>query len=166
MKFEVGCDPKSEEFKEYWSRNGYDEDLDDVISMVKNPNQLIVWKEKEKIVGHAIWHESNTEVHRKGGHSRNKDDSEALEKLLGGKKSFVELHEWWLIEKCRGKGCGNEFLNFFETYMKSIGYSDLVFYADHPAALAAFRQHRYKEGGYVKGSKEYVFCHSLDARRF
>jgi ribosomal protein S18 acetylase RimI-like enzyme len=84
-----------------------------------------------------------------------------LEKLLGGKKGFVELHEWWLIEKCRGKGYGNEFLDFFEVNMKSKGYVDLVFYADHPAALAAFRKHGYKEGGYLSGSKEYVFYHSL-----
>jgi GNAT superfamily N-acetyltransferase len=88
-----------------------------------------------------------------------------LKKLLGKKKNFVELHEWWLIEKCRGKGYGNEFLDFFEAYMKSHGYADLVFYADHPAALAAFRKHGYK-GGYLAGSKEYVFYHSLGARRF
>ena len=124
--------------------------------------QLIVWRENGKIVGHALWHESNTEEHRKGGSPRNKDDREALEKLLGGKKDFVELHEWWLIETCRGKGYGNEFLGFFEGYMKSKGYADLVFYADHPAGLAAFRSHGYKEGGYVEGSKEYVFYHSLE----
>jgi hypothetical protein len=52
-------------------------------------------------VGHAVWHESNTEEHRKGI-SGDKEDGEAL-KLLGKKKDFVELHEWWLIEKCKGK---------------------------------------------------------------
>jgi hypothetical protein len=41
--------------------------------------------------------------------------------------------------------------------MKSRKYADLVFYADHPAALAAFRKHGHREGGYVEGSKEYVF---------
>jgi len=129
-------------------------------SIKSNFVQLIVWRENGKIVGHAVWHESNTEEHRKGS-PRNKEDTEALEKLLDGKKDFVELHEWWLIETHRGKGYGNEFLDFFEVYMKSEGYFDLVFYADHPAALAAFRKHGYKEGGYLAGSKECVFHHSL-----
>jgi ribosomal protein S18 acetylase RimI-like enzyme len=163
LRFEVGCDPESIEFKEYWSRNGYDGNLDHLMNVVvKDPSQLIVWRENDKIVGHAIWHESNTEEHRKGGSPRNRDDREALEKLLGGKRSFVELHEWWLIKNYRGKDYGNDFLDFFEDYMKSKGYVDLVFYADHPAGLAAFRKHGYKEGGYVEGSKEYVFCHSLE----
>ncbi len=163
MRFEVECDPKSEEFKEYWRRNGYDGKLDDIINIMKNPTQLIIWKENDKIVGHAVWHESNTEEHRRGS-PRNEEDKEALEKLLGGKKSFVELHEWWLIKNCRGKGYGNQSLDFFEAYMKSKGYADLVFYGDHPAALAAFRRHGYREGGYLKGPKEYVFYHSLEQK--
>lgn len=171
LKFEVGCDPESEEFKEYWARNGYGQEskglghdrlLEMLVDDVKvNAVQLIVWRENGKIVGHALWHESNTEEHRKGS-PRHRDDREALEKLLGGKKNFVELHEWWLIETYRGKGYGNEFLDFFEVCMKSKGYVDLVFYADHAAALAAFRKHGYQEGGYVEGSKEYVFYHSLE----
>jgi ribosomal protein S18 acetylase RimI-like enzyme len=169
LRFEVGCDPGSEEFKEYWSRNGYglehrgfnhDRLLEVLVDVIKgNFLQLIVWIENGKIVGHAVWHESNTEEHRKGV-PRDMEDREALKKLLGKKRDFVELHEWWLIEKCRGKGYGNEFLDFFEAYMKSKGHADLVFYADHPAALAAFRKHGYK-GGYLAGSKEYVFYHSL-----
>jgi ribosomal protein S18 acetylase RimI-like enzyme len=170
LRFEVGCDPKSEEFKEYWSRNGYGQEnkgynhdrlLEMLVNAIKgNLLQLIVWKENGKIVGHAVWHESNTEEHRKGV-PRDKEDSEALRKLLGNKKDFVELHEWWLIQKYRGKGYGNEFLDFFEALMKSKGDVDLVFYADHPAALAAFRKHGYREGGYLKGPKEYVFYLSL-----
>lgn len=171
MKFEVGCDPESEEFKEYWSRNGYSQEFkgfnhDRLYEMVvddikSNFPRLIVWREDGKIVGHAVWHESNTEEHRKGGSPRDKEDRMALEKLLDGKKDFVELHEWWLIETYRGKGYGNEFLGFFEVHMKSKGYVDLVFYADPPAAMTAFRKHGYKEGGYLQGSKEYVFYHSL-----
>ena len=171
LRFEVGCDPESIEFKEYWSRNGYTQEykgyshsrlLEMLVSVVRSDfSQLIVWEEDSEIVGHAVWHESNTEAHRKGGYLRDKEDREALEKLLGGKKSFVELHEWWLIEKYRKKGYGNEFLDFFEGYMKGKGYSVLIFYADHPAALAAFREHGYKEGEYLEGSKEYVFYHSL-----
>ena len=104
MKFEVGCDPESEEFKEYWSRNGYSQEFkgfnhDRLYEMVvddikSNFPRLIVWREDGKIVGHAVWHESNTEEHRKGGSPRDKEDRMALEKLLGGKKDFVELHEW------------------------------------------------------------------------
>ena len=171
LRFEVGCDPESEEFKEYWSRNGYSQEFkgfnhDRLYEMVvdnikSNFPRLIVWREDNKVVGHAVWHESNTEEHRKGGSPRDKEDREALEKLLGGKKDFVELHEWWLIETYRGKGYGNEFLGFFEVHMKSKGYVDLVFYADHPAAMTAFRKHGYKEGRYLQGSKEYVFYHSL-----
>ena len=173
MRFDVGCD--LDEFRRYCRNSGihkylesvgvtdgYDENLDYLMNVViKNSSQLIVWRENDRIVGHAVWHESNTEEHRKGD-PREKEDTEVLEKLLGGKKDFVELHEWWLIEKCRGKGYGNEFLDFFEAYMKSKGYADLVFYADHPAALAAFRKHGYKEGGYLERSKEYVFYHSLE----
>ena len=172
MRFEVGCDPGSEEFKEYWSRNGYSQEhkgfkhdrlLEMLVDSIRgNFLQLIVWRENGKIVGHAVWHESNVEEHRKGGHPRDKEDREALRNLLGKKKDFVELHEWWLIETYRGKGYGNEFLDFFEVYMKSKGYVDLVFYADHPAAMSAFRKHGYKEGGYLEGSKEYVFYHSLE----
>jgi ribosomal protein S18 acetylase RimI-like enzyme len=143
--------------------DGYDENLDYMMNVViKHPSQLIVWRENGKIVGHAVWNESNTEEHRKGGSPRDKEDREALEKLLGGKKNFVELHEWWLIEKYSGKGYGNEFLDFFEAYLRSKECVDLVFYADHPAALAAFRKHGYKEGGCSVGSKEYVFYHSLE----
>ena len=172
MRFEVGCDPQSKEFKEYWSRNGYSQEskgfnhnklLEMLVDVVKeNFSQLIVWRENGKIVGHAVWHESNVEEHRKGGYPRDEEAREALEKLLGKKKDFVELHEWWLIEKYRGKNYGNEFLDFFEAHMKSKGYTDLVFYADHPAALAAFRKRGYIEGGYLAESREYVFCHSLE----
>jgi hypothetical protein len=48
--------------------------------------------------------------------------------------------------------------------MRGKKYADLVFYGDHPAALAAFRKHRYKEGGYEEGPKEYVFYHSLELK--
>lgn len=159
MRFEVGYDIK--ELREYWNRNGYDGNLDNLMNVVvKDPSQLIVWRENDKIVGHAVWHESNTEEHRKDNPG-DKEDRAALKKLLGKKKGFVELHEWWLIETYRGKGYGNEFLDFFEAWMKNHGHSDLVFYADHPAALAAFRKHGYREGGYLKGPKEYVFYFSM-----
>jgi ribosomal protein S18 acetylase RimI-like enzyme len=160
LRFEVGSN--LEELREYWNRSGYDGNLDHLINVViKDPAQLIVWKENDRIVGHSVWHESNTIEHRKGD-PRDIEDREALKKLLGKKKDFVELHEIWLIKEYRQKGYGNEFFDFFEAYMKSKGYADLVFYADHPAALAAFRKHGYKEGGYLKGAKEYIFYHSLE----
>ena len=54
------------ELKEYWSRNGYDGSLDYLMNVVvKDPSQLIVCREN-KVVGHAVWHETNTKEHRKG----------------------------------------------------------------------------------------------------
>jgi ribosomal protein S18 acetylase RimI-like enzyme len=162
LKFEARRDLG--EFREYLKRSGYDADIDYYQKLViKDPARLIVWKENDKIVGHAVWHESNCQEHSKGS-PRDKEDAEALRKLLCKKKDFVELHEWWLIKNCRGKGYGNQFLDFFEAYMKSEGYTDLVFYGDHPAALAAFRRHGYREGGYLEGPKEYIFYHSLEQR--
>ena len=101
-----------------------------------------ITRENNKIVGHAVWHESNCEEHSKGS-PRDKEDTTTLRKLLGKKKDFVELHEWWLIKNYRGKGYSKQFLDFFETYVKNKGYADLVVCGDHPAALAAFRKHGY-----------------------
>jgi GNAT superfamily N-acetyltransferase len=155
LRFDVGCD--LQELREYWNRNGYDGSLDHLMNVVvKDPSQLFVWRENDKIVGHAVWHESNTEEHRKGD-PREKEDKEALEKLLGGKKDFVELHEIWLIKEYRGKGYGEMFHAFFEKSMKDKGHHHIVFYAHHPAAVAICRKHAYREGGYLKGLNEYVF---------
>jgi GNAT superfamily N-acetyltransferase len=127
LRFDVGCD--LEELREYWNRSGYDGNLDHLTNaVIKDSSQLIVWKENNKIVGHAVWHESNSEEHRKGD-PREKEDTETLKKLLGGKKDFVELHEIWLIKEYRGKGYGEMFHDFFEKLMKNKGYSDIVFYA-------------------------------------
>jgi len=156
LKFEVGCN--HDELREYWKRSGYDGNIDHLTNVViKDPSQLIVMKENNKIVGHAVWHESNTQEHRKGD-PRDKEDREALEKLLGEKqKDFVELHEIWLTEEYRGKGYGELFHAFFEKLMKNKGYHHIVFYAHHPAAVAICHKHGYREGGYLKGLKEHVF---------
>ena len=53
------------------------------------------------------------------------------------------------------------FHDFFEKFMKDKGYSDIVFYAYLPAAVATCRKHGYKEGIYMKGLNEYVFYLSL-----
>jgi len=155
----VGCD--LEEFKRYYRRNGYDDgDLEDLLNcVIKDSSQLIVWRKNDKIVGHAVWHESNTREHRKGA-LRDQDDTEALEKLFEGKRDFVELHEIWLMKEYRGKGHGKRFFGFFEDYMKSRGYDSIVYYADHPAAITICRQRGCKED-YVKSIGEHVFYLSL-----
>ena len=160
MEFVVGC--KFDEFKRYLQRIGlYKEEgeLDKLEIFLNNKLfNLIVWRLDGEIVGHAIWHETNTEEHRKGD-PRDKEDREILERLLGGKKDFVELHEVWLREEHRGKGYGKRFFEFFEEFMKQRGYDRIIFYANHPAALAICRKRGYKEGGfvYIDGVSEYVF---------
>jgi len=158
IKFDVSCG--LEEFKEYWRRNGYDGDLRHLLdAVIRDPSQIIVWRESGKIVGHGVWHETNTEEHREGD-PRDEEDRDVLEKLLGGEKDFVELHEIWLMKEYRGKGYGERFFDFFEQHIKNRGYDSLVYYADHPAAIAICRKRGYKED-YVKSLGEYVFYHPL-----
>lgn len=170
MKFAVGCDLG--EFKKYYKELAMDMEWQDTYGceedlgiiweriLTKDPSQLIVWGENNKIIGHAIWHESNTEEHRKGV-PRDKEDSEILERLLGGKKDFIELHEIWLKKKHRGKGYGKKFFDFFEEFIRNRGYDSIVYYADHPAAIAICRQRGYKEK-YWKGKAWYVFYLPLE----
>lgn len=82
---------------------------------------LIFFKEDNRIIGHAIWHEANIEEHRKG-EARNEKDKEILQKLLGGQKDFVELHELWLKKEYRGKGYGKKFFEFFEEFIANKGW--------------------------------------------
>lgn len=160
MQFVVGCE--FEEFKRYLERVGRYKakgELDRLEAFIKKGLlNLIVWRLNGEIVGNALWHESNTEEHRKGD-SRDEEDREALHRLLGGKKDFVELHEVWLLEEYRGKGYGERFFEFFEEYMRDKGYERIVFYANHPAALAICRKHGYREGGCINidGIAEHVF---------
>ena len=167
MKFVVGCD--LEEFKEYYKKNGYEGELGtgelgitEEKIVTQDPSHLIVWRENNKVIGHAIWHETNTEEHRKGD-SRDKEDREILERFLGGKKDFVELHEVWLIKEHRGRGYGKKFFDFFEEFIRKRGFHSIVYYAFHPAAIAICRQHGYKED-YLTGEAEYVFYLSLRNR--
>lgn len=105
---------------------------------------LIVFRENNNIVGHAIWHESNTEEHRRGD-PRDKDDLDILHSLLGRNKDFVELHELWLTKEHRGKGYGKKFFDYFEEYIRNKGYESLVYYAFDPAAIGICRKRGYKE---------------------
>lgn len=160
MKFVVGCD--LEEFKEYYKRNGYAGEqgtgelgVTEEKIVTQDPSHLIVWRGNNKIIGHAIWHETNTEEHRKGD-PRDKEDREILECFLGGKKDFVELHEVWLMKEYRGRGYGKKFFDFFEEFIGKSGFHSIVYYAFHPAAIAICRQRGYKED-YLTGEAEYVF---------
>lgn len=154
MEFVVGCD--LEEFKRYYRKlaldmewrsiEGFSEELGEGWDrrLAENPSLLIVWKFGGEVVGHAIWHESSTEEHREGD-ARAWEDREILERLVGGKGEFVELHEVWLRKEFRGRGFGERFFEFFEEFMQSKGYGGIVYYADHPAAIAICRRRGYKE---------------------
>lgn len=160
IRFVEGCE--FGEFKRHLDRLGvYKEEgeREKLRAFLRNGLfNLIVWRKNDEVVGHAIWHESNTEEHREGD-PREEEDREALRKLLGGKEDFVELHEVWLLEEHRGKGYGEKFFEFFEEYMRSKGYDGIVFYAHHPAALAICRKRGYREGGFIhiEGVAEYGF---------
>jgi len=161
MKFIVGCD--LEEFKEYYKRNGFAGEqgtgelgITEEKIVTQDPSHLIVWRENNAIIGDAIWHETSTDEHREGV-PRDREDREILRKLCGGKKdNIVELHEIWLRKKYRGRGYGKKFFDFFEEFMRNKGYDSIVYYADHPAALAICRKRGYTED-YLKSESEYVF---------
>lgn len=160
VNFFVGCG--FDEFRRYLERTGRykgEGELDRLEAYLKNGLlNLIVWRLDGEVVGNALWHESNTDEHRKGD-PRDEEDREALRRLLGGKRDFVELHEVWLLDEYRGKGYGERFFEFFEEYMRRKGYDRIVFYANHLAALAICRKREYREGGsiYIDGIAEYVF---------
>ena len=120
-----------------------------------NPYRLIVWLEDDEIVGHVIWHESNTDEHRVGD-PRDVEDKRLLRELLGGMKDFVELHELWLRTAHRGKGYGKEFFEFIEKFIRKQGHDSIIYYTDNPAAIAICRKRGYKEA-FLKKEKWYIF---------
>jgi len=146
MKFVVGCD--FQEFAKYLARIGQyvaSGELEKLKAYLDSGLlNLIVFRENDKIIGHAIWHETNTEEHRKGD-PRDKEDKEILHRFLGQKKDFVELHELWLTKEHRGRGYGKQFFDFFEKYIRDKGYDSLAFYAFDPAAVAICRRRGYEE---------------------
>ncbi len=167
LEFVVGCD--LEEFRRYyreanlpWGDLGEAEE-----SRVKaDPSHLIVWREDNRIIGHAIWHESNTEEHTRGGNPRDSDDRRILRTLVGPRMEFVELHEVWLTRDHRGKGYGKRFFEFFEGFISRRGHRKIVYYADDSAALTICRERDYREAyGVMAGGRPiYVFCQSLKGR--
>jgi GNAT superfamily N-acetyltransferase len=158
----MGCDP--EDFRTYYGRSGRG-DLKGIEGalIARDPSRLIVGLDRGRIVAHIIWHESNTEAHREG-HPRADDDSRLLRRLMGGKKTFVELHELWLLEEYRGRGFGSMLVEFFEERMTAIGYMDVIFYANHPAAIAICRRRGWREG-YLESESFHVFHTTLQASR-
>jgi len=171
MKLVVGCE--LEEFKEYYRRLaldgewrgtfGFTEELGTSWEkiLIENPSLLIVWRENDEIIGHAIWHETSTDEHREGDF-RDEEDREVLRELCGGKReNIVELHEVWLRKKHRGRSYGKRFFEFFESFIREKGYHSIVYYADHPAAIAICRNRGWKEG-FLTQEKWYVFCLSFN----
>ena len=158
MKFVVGCDLN--EFKRYYQTLNELHDYFKTLRLAdvklgelgaveegiikRDSSHLIVWRENNEIIGHAIWHPSNTDEHRIGD-PRDKEDKKILRGLLGGKKNFVELHEVWLRKKHRGKGYGKRFFEFFEDFVRKRGYDSIVYYTDNSAAIATCRKRGYKE---------------------
>jgi len=84
MKFVEGCD--FNEFSKYLAklRQYTGEGELDLLkrSLESGLFHLIVFRENDKIIGHAIWHESTTEEHRKGL-PRDKIDRRILEGFMG-----------------------------------------------------------------------------------
>ncbi|MEM2885794.1 MAG: GNAT family N-acetyltransferase [Thermoproteota archaeon] len=161
MRFAVGCEMGK--FREYYekARGTLNPTEEGIVS--QDPAHLIVFEDGGSILGHAIWHESDTEEHRKGV-PRDRKDRELRRKLLGGRRDFVELHELWLKEEHRGKGYGKRFFEFFEDFARKRGHGAVVYYANDPAALAICRRRGYKEAYGVEegGETYYVLCLSLD----
>ena len=112
--------------------------------ITEKPERLILWREDGALVGHAIWHASNTKVHP-DGKPRNAEDRHILEDELGVEGDFIELHEIWLSDTYRGRGYGSEFFKCFEDMVKEKGYHTIVYYADHPAAMSICLKRGYRE---------------------
>ena len=176
MKFIVGCN--LEEFEKYYKTL---DDLHDYFKTIgltdatfgeigdiekllikSDPSHLIVWKQNNEIIGHAIWHESNTDEHRKGA-PRDKEDKQMLRRLIGTKKDFIELHEIWLKTKHRGNGYGKKFFQFFENFAKKRGYNSIIYYTDNPAAIAICCKRGYKED-FLKTENWHIFYLNLNAK--
>ncbi len=122
-----------------------------------NPKHLIIWSDKGEIVGHNIWHETNTEE-MTPGNPRDVDDRDTLRKLFGGiTENLVELHELWLRTEHREKGYGRQFFDFFEDYVSRNEFDGIVHYSDHPGVIALCRKRGYNEE-FLKDSGWFVFA--------
>ncbi len=152
VKFEVGYD--IEKFKAYYEVTlaspsylkavGENDGVVEVQYITEKPSRLVVWTEDGRIIGHAIWHESNIDEHKPGS-PRDEDDRSLLQQLMGARKNFVELHELWLDPRYRGKGYGKKFFDFFENFARKLGHRFIVFYAFNEAAITLCRQRGHVE---------------------
>ena len=120
--------------------------------ITEKPERLILWRDDGVLVGHAIWHTSNTKQHPDGT-PREPQDRRILEEELKLKGDFVELHEIWLSDDHRGMGFCSKFFEYFENMVRERGYHAVVYYADHPAALSICmrRGYRYAYGVELDG---------------
>ena len=171
LRFVVGCDLN--EFRRYYERlRGLHDyyrllNIPDVVfgelgpteeTIIKrDPSHVIVWRKREKIVGHALWHEESIDRFKTVG---DEESQGVLEGFLGERRDFVELHEVWLEEKDRGKGYGNKFFEFFEDLIKRRGHEVIVYFTAHPAALAICRSRGYNEV-FLEKEKWHVFVLAL-----
>ncbi|MBN2336698.1 GNAT family N-acetyltransferase [Candidatus Bathyarchaeota archaeon] len=133
-----------DELREHMTRVGLSLGETELRLVTERPERLILWREDGRVVGHTIWHESNTEEHP-DGEPREDEDRRILEEELGVEGDFVELHEIWLGDESRGRGYGRSFFDYFESMVAGMGYRYIVYYADHPAALAICRGRGYRE---------------------
>ena len=112
--------------------------------IAETPERLILWYYSDQIVGHAIWHSSNTKIHP-DGEPRDPEEKKILEQELEVEGDFIELHEIWLADEYRGRGFGSEFFKYFENVVTSKGFKVIVYYADDPTALNICLKRGYKK---------------------
>ena len=152
LEFQVGSDMS--EFKEYYRtltdlqlylrKENKDLGTCEENHIKNDPNHLMIIKKKSKIIGHAIWHESSTEVHLPN-QPRDPHDRNLLREFFHGEGYFVELHELWLKTKYRGQGIGQRFFRFFEKFIKEQGFHAIIYYTDNEAAETICRKRGYLE---------------------
>jgi GNAT superfamily N-acetyltransferase len=165
MEFIVGYDLQKHGYtlddfrKEFIIISDIEDDAEEEI-IKDDPSHLIAFKENQEILGWAIWHESSTTEQREG-FPRDEEDRKIIERLIEGKKDFVELHELWLKKENRGKGYGTQFFDFFEKFVYDKGYNIIIYYADDPAAITLCRQRGYKED-FNEEYKWVTFCKIIE----
>jgi hypothetical protein len=133
-----------DELREHMARMGFRLGETELRLVTERPERLILWRDGDRVVGHTIWHESNTKTHP-DGEPREEEDRRILEEELDVEGDFVELHEIWLGDESRGRGYGHSFFDYFESMVGAMGFRYIVYYADHPAALAICRGRGYRE---------------------
>jgi GNAT superfamily N-acetyltransferase len=134
---------------------------DELNHIKRDPRHLIIWKKKNDIIGHTVWHETTTSE-MVPGDSRNGEDKMILHKLFDGEQdNLVELHEVWLRTEHRGKGFGHQFFEFFEDFASRSGFAGIVYYTDNPSAIVLCRNRGYREALELEGHEWHVFALSI-----